>query len=312
MADDERDPQAEAVARGDVIPEETPVAEDPPAEDPPAAAAAEEDPAAEATAESEPEPEAEPEKGHMIPKTRFDQAVGKERSRAEIAEAELNKYRQRDQMMSDSENFEAAQAKVKELLGQHSSLLADGELEKASDVMEAVLQLRDDMQNVRMARQADNARNSAKIEVEYDRVVEQLETAYPEINPDDDAFDQSIVANVQAMVTGIMQTEGKNPAEALVKATDILLKPLKDAKGETLRDKPSEEAIQQGMRRQQAQIDKNLEAAERQPPSTAEVGQDHDKTGGALDAEMVANMSWEEFVNIPDEELAKMRGDFVQ
>jgi len=246
-----------------------------------------------------------------VPQSRFKEAVEKERAeKAELAQR-LQQYQQREQQLREAENFEESQAKVKELLKQHSSLLADGDLDKASDVMEQVLQLRDDMQNARMAKQADNARNSAKIEVQYDATVQRLEAEYPEINPDSDAFDQSAVRRVQMMVTGIMQNEGKNPAEALVEATDILLKPLKEAKGETLRDKPSEEAVQQGMRRAQQQIDKNVKAASQQPPATAGVGQDHDKTGGPLDADAIKSMSWEEFVKVPDDELAKIRGDYL-
>ena len=263
----------------------------------------------EAEAEAEDEPKTD-DKGHMIPKTRFDQAVGKERSRAETAETELSRYKQREAQQAQAENFEEAQAQVTEMLKQHSSLLADGDLDKASEIMGQVLQLRDDMQSARMARQADNARSGAKIEVQYDSTVEKLEMEYPAINPDSEDFDQDTVRRVQLMVTGIMQNEGKNPAEALREATDILLKPGKDAAG--LRDKPSEEAVESGMRRTQAQIDKNIKTAAAQPPTTGEVGKDHDKTGGALDADMISTMSFEEFMNVPDEELAKMRGDFVQ
>ena len=245
----------------------------------------------------------------MIPKTRFDQAVQKERGeKAELAQR-LKQYEARDQQQYEAQNFEASQAKSKELLKQHSSLLADGDLDKASDVMEQVLQLRDDMQNARMERQANNARNGAKIEVQYDATVQRIETEYPELNPDSDAFDQLAVRRVQMMITGLMQNEGKNPAEALQEATDILLKPARDA---TLRDKPSQEAVDSGLRRTQQQIDKNIQTAAKQPPALDSVGKDHDKTGGALDANMVGGMSFEEFMKVPDAELAKMRGDYIQ
>jgi hypothetical protein len=309
---DEKDPQAEAVARGDVLSEPTEEPQEsaqqeqldlekPPAEEPPEEpkAAAEDD-----KADDEP-------KEHKIPKSRFDEAVQKERAeKAELANR-LQQYQQRDQQLKEAENFEASEAKVKELLKQHSSLLADGDLDKASEVMGAVLQLRDDMQNVRMEKRADNARNSAKIEVQYDATVDRLEAEYPEINPDSDAFDQTAVRRVQMMVTGLMQNEGKNPAEALQEATDILLKPAKEAKGKDLRDKPSEEAVEKGMRRTQQQIDKNIKANNQQPPSAAEVGQDHDTVGGPLDYSAVQAMTFEEFVNVPDDELAKIRGDYL-
>jgi hypothetical protein len=312
---DDSNPLADALARGDVVAEEAPA--EPQEEeqlDLDLNAVPEGDEEAEPVAEAAPakDDDEDAQKGHMIPKTRFDQAVQKERERAAQYERELKQYREREQQLAQAANFEQSQAQIKEMLKQHSSLLADGDLDKASEVMEQVLQLRDDMQNIRMQTQADNARNSAKIEVQYDATVQRLETEYPEINPDSDSFDQDAVRRVQMMVTGIMQNEGKNPAQALMEATDILLKPAKLARGETLRDKPSQEAVESGLRRTQQQIDKNLKAAEQQPPTTREVGADHDKTGGVMDADMLAGMSFDEFMNVPDSELAKLRGDFLQ
>ena len=308
--------EADALARGDVVPAAAAEPEAPKVDEAKEAADAKAvaDEAAAAAADKTGDDagktgDDDAPKGNMIPQTRFNQAVGKERSRAETAEAELLKYQNRERQLQEAENHEASELKVREMLKQHSSLLADGDLDKASEIMGDVLQLRDDMQNARMDRQADNARNSAKVEVQYDATVERLEAEYPEIDPDSDAFDQAAVRRVQMMVTGIMQSEGKNPAEALLEATDILLKPQKEAQG--LRDKPSEEAIESGLRRTQQQIDKNIKAAEAQPPATAEVGADHDKTGGALDAEAVSKLSWDEFIKVPDEELAKMRGDYI-
>jgi len=318
----DEDPNADAVARGDLI-VDAPKADDAPADTGKTAADVDKTPADDATvaaadaataaaaaaADKDDDKGGDAPKENMIPQTRFNQAVGKERTRAETAEAELQKYRTRDKQTQDAEDFEASKLKVKEMLKQHSSLLADGDLDKASDVMEGVLQLRDDMQNARMDRQADNARNSAKVEVQYDSTVERLEAEYPAINPESDTFDQATVRQVQMMVTGIMQNEGKNPAEALMEATDILLKPKKDAQG--LRDKPSEEAVESGLRRTQQQIDKNVSTANAQPPATGEVGADHDKTGGVLDADAIGQLSWEEFIKVPDDELAKMRGDYI-
>ena len=311
--------EADAIARGDLVPEEAAIVEaDTAAADAAAAetqraadqAAIDADAEAAAAAPAPAPDDHDSPKGNMIPQTRFNEAVGKERGRAETAEAELQKYRARDAQQQQAANFEQSQAKVKEMLKQHSSLLADGELDRASEVMGDVLQLRDDMQNARMDRQADNARNSAKAEVQYDATVARLEADYPEINPDSDLFDQSAVRQVQMMVTGIMQSEGKSPSQALMEATNILLKPQKDAKG--LREKPSEEVVAAGMRRTQQQIDKNIRTSNAQPPTTGGVGADHDKTGGVLDAAALDAMSFDDFMNVPDAELAKMRGDFIQ
>jgi molybdopterin converting factor small subunit len=313
---------ADALARGDILPEEDTLTDEgsaaadpapeegtPSPETPPEPGGEASDGGDETVAGAE-EGDSDSDKDHRIPKERFDQAVRRERERAEAAQRELQKYRERDKQLAEAEDTEAAQAKIKELLKQHSSLLADGELDKASEVMEEVLQRRDDLQTARMQRQADNARNSAKIEVQYDQTVQALEAEYPEINPDADEFDETVVRRVQMMVTGIMQNEGKNPADALREATEILLKPAKEARA--LRAAPSQDTVETGLRRTQAAIDKNVKTAAAQPPSTRDVGQDHDSVGGGLDAASVAKLSWEDFIKLPDEELAKLRGDHVE
>ena len=54
---------------------------------------------------------------------------------------------------------------------------------------------------------------------------------------------------------------------------------------------------------------KNGKVAATQPPSTAQVGADHDKLGGQVTAEAVIKMKHEDFVKLPDAELARLRGD---
>jgi hypothetical protein len=316
----------DALARGDVLP----TSDEPEKDESTAAAAPEgekETPSSDSTPSSEggeatsTEDDDEPavaakdgdsgEKDNRIPKSRFDEAVKRERDRAAAAERELKKLQDRAAQQEQAANFEESEKKVKELLKQHSSLLADGDLDKASEVMADVLQLRDDMNNARAAALAENTRNSTRNEIRYDATVERLEQEYPEINPDSEDFDEGAVRRVQLMVAGIMQSEGKSPADALLEATDILLKPLKEAKASSLRDKPSAEAAEAGLRRTQQQIDKNIQTAAKQPPPTKDVGSDHDSAGGGLTATSVTQMSWEEFTKLPDSELAKMRGDYV-
>ena len=194
---------------------------------------------------------------------------------------------------------------------QHSSQLADGELDKASETMEQVLQLRDDMNNARMRRAADNARDSAKLEIRYDATVDRLEAAYPVINPDSDDFDEETVQSVQALTSGYMQSQGLDAASALEKATDVLLKPKYEEEKRALRDKPSDEVAEKGLRRQAAQVQKNVDTAKAQPPATDQVGSAHDTAGSHTIGPDFAQMSFDEFLKMPEEELSKHRGDHL-
>ena len=270
---------------------------------------------AEETTEAAPEAEVEeveaaaeePErddKGHLIPKDRFDEAVRKERSEKEQLAARLKAYEERDAQRAQAADLDGAMQQVRELVKQHTNLLADGELDKASEVMENIINLQADMAAYRAESVANNAKDRAKQEVQYDAVVSRLETDYPVINPDSDAFDEQVVRKVQAYMTGLIQNERMAPSRALEEAVTTLL-PKSDP------TPPLADVNETGMRRKEAAVQKNLDARAKQPASTKDVGLDHDKEGGSLDASAVAKMSWEEFVKLPEDKLANMRGDFV-
>lgn len=239
-------------------------------------------------------------KGRFIPKDRFDEAVRKERAEKEILANRLKEFEERDAQSRVSADFAEAQKAVKEMIKQHTSLLADGELEKAANLMEQILDLKEAVAERKAEFKADHAKNAAKEEVRYDATVARLEADFPVINPDHADYDPATVRRVQAYMTGLMQTERMPAAQALKEACDTLLQAPKKADADDL-----------GMRRKEAAVQKAMDAKAKQPPSTKDVGLDHDKTGGALDASAIMKMSWDEFVKLPDSKLSEMRGDFV-
>lgn len=236
----------------------------------------------------------------FIPKDRFDEAVRKERTEKEALANRLKELEDRDAQNRVAADFAEAQKTVKELIKQHTSLLADGELDKAANLMEQILDLKEAVSERKAEFKADFAKNAAKEEVRYDATVARLEADYPMINPDHADYDPATVRRVQAYMTGLMQNERMPAAKALKEACDTLLQASKKVDAEDL-----------GMRRKEAAVQKAMDAKAKQPPSTKDVGLDHDKTGGALDASAIMKMSWDEFVKLPDSKLSEMRGDFV-
>lgn len=245
-------------------------------------------------------------KGRFIPKERFDEAVRKERGEKEELARRLQEYEQREAQRATTVDFAEAQKLVKDLIKQHTSLLADGELDKASELMETILEIKGEMSERKAAATAASVKDQTKEEIRYDSIVAKLEVDYPQINPDAEEFDRTTVKKVQAYMTGLMQTESMSPSKALKEAVETILGAPKAAAAAN-EDKAAETAL----RRKEAAVSKALDAKNRQPASTKAVGLDHDKQGGALDASAVMKMSWDEFVKLPDAELAKMRGDFV-
>jgi len=261
--------------------------------------------------EAEAEPEEVEAKGVLIPKERFDAAVQRERSEKERVAAQLAELQKREADRAVSADMQQAAAKIKVMIKDHTQLLADGELDKASELMGDILQLQSDMADRRSQAYADQGRSQAKSEIQYDGVVAQLEMEYPEINPDDvENFDREAVRKVQAYMTGLMQTENLTASKALKEAVTTILGAKRAAEDQS-DDAKRRAAEELGMRRKEAAVTKNLAAQGKQPANLKDVGKDHDKEGGPLDASAVMKLSQEEFNKLPEDKLAQMRGDYI-
>jgi hypothetical protein len=233
-------------------------------------------------------------KGRFIPKDRFDEAVRKERGEKEEFARRLKEYEDREAQRETSADYAKAQKAIRGMIEQHTSLLADGELEKASDLMEQILGMQAEMAEHKAEAKASAAKNQAKEEVRYEALVAKLEADYPQINPDAEEFDKATVRKMTAMMSGLMQTERMSASQALKEAVEIILGP-----------------IQKNSAGKERVVKKALEAKNKQPASTNAMGVDHDKTGGPLDSSAVMKMSYDEFVKLPESKLSELRGDFV-
>lgn len=242
----------------------------------------------------------------FIPKNRFDEAVQKERSAKEEYARRLKEFEDKEAQRNVAADFAEAQKVVKDMIKQHTTLLADGELDKAADLMEKILELKEEISERKAEAKALTAKDQAKEEVRYDALVAKLEADFPQINPDAEEFDTAVVRRVQAMMSGLMQTERMSAPQALKEAVDIVIGlPKKEDAG------AKQKAEDLGMRRKEEAVKKAMDAKSKQPASTNGVGVDHDKTGGALDSSAVMKMSYDEFVKLPDSKLAELRGDHV-
>jgi hypothetical protein len=264
-------------------------------------AAVVEDPKPEETpaVEDEPKPKAKDE-DVRIPKTRFDEAVRKERDRTAAAEARARDLEAQLATQRIAEDEGAARTRLREMIKTRNNLLADGELDKASEMDENIL----DFQTLVAERQAEikagYAKEAAKAEIRYDAVVAKLEIDFPQINPDSDLYDETAVNEIKDIMDGFVATKKYAPAQALQKATALVLGAAKKA-NETAKDV--------GVRRKEEAVARNLAAAKKQPASTNGVGVDSDKLGGALTADQVMKMTQDEFAKLPESVLSKMRGD---
>jgi hypothetical protein len=267
--------------------------------------------APEEEAPEEEEEEEEEAQGPLIPKTRFDEAVGRERAEKERLASQLAALEKRDADRAVAQDMQKASAQIKTMIKEHTQMLADGELDKASDLMGDILQLQSDMADYRSQAYADQGRSQAKSEIQYDAVVARLEMEYPEINPDNvDGFDSEAVRKVQAYMTGLQTNEKMSPSKALQEAVATILGAKRAMEGQS-DDARRRAADELGVRRKEAAVTKGLDANRRQPANLKDVGKDHDREGGVLDAAAVMKLPYAEFEKLSDEKLSQLRGDLV-
>ena len=253
--------------------------------------------------EAEAEAPVRDDKGKFIPKDRFDEAVRKERAEKDQMSQRLQELEQREQQRATAVDLEGAAKQVKALVKEHTSLLADGDLDDASNMMEQILTLQANITDHRTATAANNAKDQAKQEIHYDTLVSRLEAEYPAIDPDNADFDNDAVRKIQALMTGFIQTENASPAKALQEAIGTILGSPASKDNPALQD--------EGLRRKEAAVAKAIDASAKQPASTKEIGLDSDKVGGPLDATAIMKLSYDEFEKLPDTKLAEMRGDYI-
>ena len=248
-----------------------------------------------------------------IPKSRFDEQVGKERAAREAAEARAAELERRlqetAQQATRTEAIEKIEGEISALEEKHAELLLDGNAKEAAAVMRQIRMAERQIATAE-AEQRASARIAQTFEAQsFDAVVARIEADYPQFNPESESYDGDLVELVLSKQQTLMRSQGLSPSKAMEKAaSDVATRFLKtepakeDAKGLA-----AAKALED---RKQEQIKKNLDAQKRQPASMKESGIDSDKAGRQSNID-VTSISAEEFAALPESTKAKLRGDFI-
>lgn len=243
------------------------------------------------------------EESHMVPRVRMKEAVDKERTKAEAAAQRAAELEERLSAQTTSQDITEAQKIVREMIKQRNSHLGDGELDKATEIDGKIFELQEAIAERKAEIKLAQSQSAAVETMKYDTIVERLELEHPQLNPDnEDEYDQEIVDELKALMIGYQQSQRLSAAQALQKAAKRVFGGLKTPPKE-------DKGLEEGAKRKEAAVEKNLDAAKKQPASTKDVGLDHDKKGGGLDAKTVMNMKYEEFSKLGDDVLSRLRGD---
>lgn len=241
----------------------------------------------------------------MVPKARLDEET---RRRAEL-EARLKEAEGRNQAATADELAKTVQENIDKMESQYADFIADGKKEDAARLRREIRAEEHKLFTMTSTAISGKAQQAAVEQVRVDMMVSQLEQAYPTLNPEHEEYSQDVVDEV-LFLKASFEKNGLRPSEALAAAAKYAFRA-----AEAPAPEPAKPGLKKGAKeadRKEAATKKALEASDKQPAKTDEIGLDHDKAGGGVTAKAVEKMSEEEFNALPASVKARLRGDVYE
>ena len=253
------------------------------------------------------EAEEEKKKRIRIPKSRFDEALGKAKQREQALLDEIEKLKGGQQASATAKAVRDMRDEIDKLQDKYEDLILDGKKEEARKVRRHVEALRDELSEYQTNTKSEAARKAAIDEMSYNAQLAGYEAKYPALNPEHEDFDEDKTDEVATLLTAFVKS-GQKRADALAKAVKYVLgappaagKGGDDDKTKGLADQRAAEARK-----------KAAEANKKQPPDGKNVGLDSDKAGGGKGGDVdVLRLSQDKFAKLDEETKAKLRGDTI-
>lgn len=298
------DPQIELATegdRGDALPGSAPAKEEPaPKEAPKEEPAPKEAPELPAAAKKEGE-EAEPErddKGRFVPKKRFDEVNERRRlAETKLAEIEAAAAKKTETPAPPAFDFEAKEQAYIELI-------LDGKTKEAA-ALRTEIRAAEAANYERVATtRATETNRAMSVEQRIQEISSQYEAGVPAFNPENDAYSEELLEDVNSFYTGMLQSKRfDNAADAFQAAIDKALK-VHGIEVPKAAVPPAAPVTPAAPVRTAA---KRIDAIKNQPPNIALAGNGSAEHGDANPR--VAELSEAEFARLPEATRRRLRGD---
>ena len=299
------------IDRGDSF---TPTEDEPAAKPAPAPKPADDDidpddPDADSEAEAEEETKAEKkQREQRIPLSRHKDLLEKERAKRADLERQLSQFQRGTEVASLNQDITQAEESILAMEKQYNALLGEGELDKAAALMSKIRQAERSIGDAKNDMKIAAAEARATERARYNVALERIESAYPRLNEDHADYDEALMEDVIDL-KGAYERKGLTPTAAMQKAVDKLLGTSTKKQEAAIDTTPRVADKDVAAERKKDAVKKTLDAVGKTPPSTTKVGMDSDKAGGSLTAKDVMKLSQDDFKKLPDDVLARMRGD---
>ena len=253
------------------------------------------------------EAEEEKKKRIRIPKSRFDEALGKAKQREQALLDEIEKLKGGQQASATAKAVRDMRTEIDKLQDKYEDLILDGKKDEARKVRRQVEWLRDELSEYQTNTKSEAARKAAIDEMSYNAQLAGYEAKYPALNPEHEDFDEDKTDEVATLLNAFVKA-GQKRADALAKAVKYVLgaPPAAGKGGDD--DKAKELADQRAAEARKKAADAN----KKQPPNGKDVGLDSDKAGGGKGGDVdVLRLSQDKFAKLDEETKAKLRGDTI-
>lgn len=249
---------------------------------------------------------AEKAKRIRIPKSRFDEALGKAKQREAALLEEIEKLKGGQQASATAKAVRDMRTEIDKLQDKYEDLILDGKKDEARKVRRQVEELRDELSEYQTNTKSEAARKAAIDEMSYNAQLAGYEAKYPALNPEHEDFDEDKTDEVATLLNAFVKA-GQKRADALAKAVKYVLgaPPAAGKGGDD--DKAKELADQRAAEARKKAADAN----KKQPPNGKDVGLDSDKGGGKGGDVDVLRLSQDKFAKLDEETKAKLRGDVI-
>jgi hypothetical protein len=235
-----------------------------------------------------------------IPKSRFDQAQKKARERQAELERRIAEMEKTTKVSEDTTDLKKMTEDLEVLNTKFEDFLLDGEVEKARDARRDRDSLQNDIFDKRLSQQGEKSSGAAVEQMRFDAQLAQFEAKFPAINPDSDDFNETLVTEVNEMLS-VFRNSGYTLAAALNKAVHYVVRDDEPRVGEdpdVVRSKRGQKARKKVVR-----------AIKQSPPDLSKKGKDSDKQGSGDGIPDATKMSQEGFEDLDEKDIKAMRGD---
>ena len=252
---------------------------------------------AEEVAEAAAIKETEPKKSPMVPKSRLDEVLAKQKA----LQKQLDDIKAADEKSEDAPEEYDFDAKEVE----YQSMVLDGETEKAVALRREIRQAERASVEYEMQQKMSKTVEADRANTALQSAASALEEAYPVFDHNSELFNKELTDEVVELRDAFM-IKGYEPVDALSKAVNFVVKDNGlDAAEETsslatLTGKSDEVA------KKRAQVKRKLAAADSQPPELP--GESKAKPDVSND---ISSMSEDEFNALPEATLRRLRGDIL-